>query len=58
MDWAKRLSSSNDGKIEKNKRVLKDGKRRSRKKWKCGNEILVRMDKLGEVESELGVALR
>ena len=58
MDWAKRFSSSNDWEIKKNKRVLKNGKRRSRKEWKCGNEILVRMDKLGEVESKLGVALR
>ena len=55
MDWTKRCRSSDDGEIEKNQNQIEKSQMGSGKKWKCGDQIRVYVDELGEVEGEMGM---
>jgi hypothetical protein len=58
MDWSKRSSTSHNRKTEKNQMPIENGKMGSRKKGECGDKIPMCMDEFGEIESEMGIALR
>jgi len=54
MDWAKGIGTSNKWEIENNKETVEDCERRSRKEWKCGDKIVVRMDEFRKIDGEMG----
>jgi len=57
VDWAKRISTSDEWKVEKNKKTFKDCEIRGREKWKCGNKIVVCMDEFGKIDGEMGTTV-
>lgn len=57
MDWTTRSSSGDNGKTKNDKTVVENGKMGSWKKRKCRDEIAWGMEKLGKIESELGISI-